>query len=72
MIELTTLKGVSFHLNMDLIYRIDQVPDTIITLTDGKKLWVQETPQEVVAKVRDWRRSLSGREIDVGTGEEEA
>jgi len=58
MIELTTLKGDTFYLNISLIYRLDRIPDTVITLTDGKKLWVRETPEEVVERVRAYQKSV--------------
>jgi flagellar protein FlbD len=58
MIHLTSLKGEAFYLNEILVYRIDQVPDTLITLTDGNKLRVSETPEEVVDKIRDYQKSV--------------
>lgn len=58
MIHLTSLKGETFYLNEILVYRIDQVPDTLITLTDGNKLRVSETPEEVVEKIRNYQKSV--------------
>ena len=58
MIQLTSLKGETFYLNEILVYRIDQVPDTLITLTDGNKLRVSETPEEVVDKIREYQKSV--------------
>lgn len=58
MIQLTSLKGDTFYLNEILIYRIDQIPDTMITLTDGNKLRVSETPDVVVEKIRDYQKSI--------------
>lgn len=58
MIHLTSLKGETFYLNEILVYRIDQVPDTLITLTDGNKLRVSETPEEVVDKIRAYQKSV--------------
>lgn len=60
MIHLTSLKGEDFYLNEILIYRIDQVPDTLITLTDGNKLRVRETPEEVVRRVQAYQHSVGG------------
>jgi len=57
MIQLTSLKGETFYLNEILVYRIDQVPDTMITLTDGNKLRVSETPEMVVDKIREYQKS---------------
>ena len=48
MIKLTSLNNKEFYLNSALIYRIDQAPDTVITLSDGKTLMVKETSEEIV------------------------
>jgi flagellar protein FlbD len=47
-----------FHLNPDLIVTIEAHPDTVVHLTTGANLVVTETPAEVVAAVRSWRRSM--------------
>ena len=46
-----------FHLNSDLIVSVEANPDTVVHLTTGVNLVVHETPEEVVAQVRSWRRS---------------
>jgi flagellar protein FlbD len=58
MIELTTLKGEVFYLNLNMIYRIDQIPDTMITLADGKKLRVNEMPWEIIERIRCYQQSV--------------
>lgn len=58
MIDLTTLSGEEFTLNCDLIYKIVQAPDTIITLTDGKVIRVSDTKEEVIEKIVDFRRRI--------------
>lgn len=47
MIELTRLNDTKFTLNADLIEIVEEVPDTVITLTTGKKLFVKESRQNV-------------------------
>jgi flagellar protein FlbD len=44
--------------NSDLIETVEATPDTVITLTTGKKLIVLETPAELVALVVEFRRRL--------------
>jgi flagellar protein FlbD len=46
-----------FHLNADLIVTVEANPDTVVHLATGANLVVTETPEEVVAQVRSWRRS---------------
>ena len=47
-----------FHLNPDLILTIEAHPDTILQLTTGVKLAVDESTDQVVAKVRGWRAEV--------------
>ncbi|WP_425060865.1 Swarming motility protein SwrD [Sporomusa carbonis] len=60
MIKVTKLKaqGCDFVVNAELIETIEETPDTVITLTSGKKLIVEESMDEVVRKVMDYRRAL--------------
>jgi uncharacterized protein YlzI (FlbEa/FlbD family) len=48
-----------FHLNPDLIVTVEAHPDTVVHLTTGVNLVVTETPEEVAAEVRSWRRSCT-------------
>lgn len=48
-----------FILNAELIELIEETPDTVITLTNGKKLIVEETMDAIVRKVMDYRRALN-------------
>lgn len=47
MIDLTRLNDTSFTLNAELIEAVEEVPDTVITLTTGKKIFVKESRQTV-------------------------
>jgi flagellar protein FlbD len=60
MIKLTKFKtrDHEFVLNAELIETIEETPDTVITLTTNKKLLVEESMDEVVRRVMDYRRSL--------------
>lgn len=60
MITLSRLDGSGFVLNAELIQLIETVPDTHLTLTDGKHLIVREAAEEVVARVIDYRRVAYG------------
>ena len=54
MILLTRINKVSqFYMNEDLIEFIEETPDTMITLSTGKRIAVMETAIEVVEKIRD-------------------
>lgn len=60
MIKLTRLKSQDheFVLNAELIETIEETPDTVVTLTTGKKLIVEEAMDEVVRRVMEYRRAL--------------
>jgi flagellar protein FlbD len=52
-----------FHLNVDLIERIDASPDCHVTLTTGQRIAVTETVDEVVLKIRNWRVDVLARAL---------
>lgn len=58
MIHVTRLNQSSVVLNSDLIELIESTPDTVITLTNNQKIMVRETADEIIAKVRAYRRSI--------------
>jgi flagellar protein FlbD len=58
MIHLTRLNQNQVVLNSDLIEHVERTPDTVISLTTGTKLLVLETPDEVVDRVIEFRRTI--------------
>jgi flagellar protein FlbD len=58
MITVTRLNGGAFALNPDLIERVEQTPDTVITLVDGTKYVVRESVEEIVYRVREAKASI--------------
>ncbi|CAH1197840.1 Swarming motility protein SwrD [Paenibacillus plantiphilus] len=58
MIAVTRLNGTSFHINALLIETIEEMPDTLITLTTGKKVIVLEKAADVIASVQQYLRSI--------------
>lgn len=49
-----------FILNAEIIETIEQTPDTVVTLTNGKKYIIEEKMEEVVRRVMSYRRALHG------------
>lgn len=60
MISLTSLHGEQFFLSGDLIERIEEIPDTMITLVSGKKLRVSEDANTVVERYIEYKRKING------------
>jgi flagellar protein FlbD len=58
MILLTRLNGVPFAVNADLIERVEQTPDTVVTMVDGRKHVVSETTSTVIDKIVEFRASI--------------
>ena len=62
MIKVARLKSQEeFILNAELIETIEETPDTVITLTGCRKIIVEESMDEVVRKVMDYRRAIFGK-----------
>ena len=60
MIQLTRLNHAQLIVNSDLIEHVEVTPDTVITLTNGQKIMVLESPDDVIEKVIQFRRSIVG------------
>lgn len=58
MIEVTKLNGNKILVNSDLIETVEETPDTVLSLTTGKKLLVKESRQEVKNLVKSFRREI--------------
>ena len=50
MIELTRLNGSVFILNGALIETIEANPDTVVTLVNGHRYVVRESPEEITER----------------------
>ena len=58
MIELTKINGEKILLNDDLIEVVEETPDTVISLTTGRKIIVKESRQEVKNLVKLFRKDI--------------
>jgi flagellar protein FlbD len=63
MIEVTRLNDTKLIINAELIEKIEETPDTIITLTSGSKIVVKESGQEVKNLVILYKKDIYGREL---------
>ncbi len=48
---MTQLNGNTMYINADLIEVVESTPDTVITLTTGRKFIVKESAEEIVKRV---------------------
>ena len=58
MIEITKLNDVKITINAELIEVVEEIPDTMITLTTGKKIFVKESRQKIENLVKSYKRDI--------------
>ncbi|MCM3625943.1 flagellar FlbD family protein [Paenibacillus glycanilyticus] len=58
MITVTRLNGSKLMINALLIELIEETPDTIVTLTTGKKFIVTESAAELLLLIQSYIRSV--------------
>jgi len=63
MIEVTRLNNEKVIINAELIEKVEETPDTVITLISGSKLLVKESGQEVKNLVILYKKEIYGREL---------
>lgn len=65
MIRVTRLNGTPFYVNAVLIETIEETPDTLLTLTTGKKILVLEKAQDVVSLVKNYMKIVGSIRLSV-------
>ena len=63
MIEVTRLNDTKVIINAELIEKVEEAPDTIISLTSGNKFIVKESRQEIRNLVILYKKEIFGREL---------
>lgn len=58
MILVHRLRGEPLFVNADLVESIEATPDTLLTLVDGRKAMVTESPEEVVERIVAFRAAV--------------
>lgn len=58
MIVITRINDKPLTINCELIEFIEEVPDTLITMTTGRKIIAQESVDEVIDKVVKYKQKL--------------
>ena len=53
-------------INAELIETVEETPDTVITLTNGKKFVVSESAEEVTSLVIGYKRKILALFLDSG------
>lgn len=58
MIPVTPLQGRAILVNADLIEEIESVPDTVIVLANGRRIFVTDAPADIVDRISHTRASV--------------
>ncbi len=58
MIPVTPLQGSSILVNADLIEAVEQLPDTVLVLANGRRMVVLDSPADIVARIRHVRAAI--------------
>lgn len=58
MIQITRLNGKQIMINADLIESVEETPDTVITLTNGKKFVVKEKAEEIKNLTVEYKKEV--------------
>lgn len=63
MIEVTRLNDTKLTINAELIERVEELPDTVISLTTGNKIIVKESRQEIKNLVILYKKEILCRNL---------
>ena len=58
MIKLTRINNQEIVINAEMIEFLEKTPDTIVTLSNGKKFAVRDPLDSVVEKIVQYKRSI--------------
>ena len=58
MIQVTRLNDTILYVNGDLIEFLESTPDTIITLTTGRKVISKDSVETIIDRVIEYRRQF--------------
>lgn len=63
LIDVTKLNGKEITVNCELIEVVEETPDTVITLTTGKKIIVKESRQNIKNLVKSYKRECNSTDL---------
>ncbi|MCR4933593.1 MAG: flagellar FlbD family protein [Lachnospiraceae bacterium] len=58
MINVTKLNGTQITVNEDYIETVEETPDTVLTMSTGRKIIIKESRQEVINLVKSYRKDI--------------
>lgn len=64
MIYLNKLSGEKIMINCDMIELVTENPDTVILMENGHSYIVEETMDEILMLIKEYKRSLKRSRLD--------
>lgn len=58
MIKVTRLNGEKFYINPDLMEFVEETPDTVISMTTGRKVIVLENVSDILQHILEYRKMI--------------
>lgn len=58
MIRLIAMNNQEFFLNPDHIEKMESVPETVLTLSNGRKYIVNESPEEIIRYIVEFKKEF--------------
>jgi len=65
MLEVTRLNGTIYYINPDMLMFVESTPDTVLTLTNGEKLLVKETPAQLRAQFVAFKQEIYSKGFEI-------
>ena len=66
MIEATRFNGTEMLLNPEQILYVESVPDTVVTLTTGEKLYIKEVATEIQRRFLAYKKKVFAETLHGG------
>lgn len=63
MIYVSRLNGKTFAVNCEFIEFVEATPNTVISMTTGKKIVVTESVDEIIAKILEYKKKVHGQHL---------
>ena len=67
MIRVTRINDAELVINADLIEFVESIPESMITLTTGKKIMVKETVDQIIERAAGFKRLSAARLLAPGS-----
>ncbi len=65
MIQFTRFNDTVFYVNPDLVETIEETPDTVVTLTTGRKFVVRESAEQIIDMIIAYKQKIFSQGIAV-------